>query len=62
MTETILCKNGYSIKKNNLTLINILKNELTVQPFQIIKFIKKKKYLLFIKKIMNIYIFQNFMV
>jgi superfamily II DNA or RNA helicase len=43
MTETILCKNGYSIKKNNLTLINILKNELTVQPFQIIKFIKKKK-------------------
>ena len=45
MSNTILSKKGYLIPKNNenIKLINSLKKELTVEPFQILKFIKKKK-------------------
>lgn len=43
MTNTILCKEGYLIPKNteNSLLINNIKKELTVKPFQIGNFIKK---------------------
>ena len=45
MSNTILSKKGYLIHKNNenIKIINTLKKNLTVEPFQILKFIKKKK-------------------
>ena len=45
MSNTILSKKGYLIPKNNenIKIINTLKKNLTVEPFQILKFIKKKK-------------------
>lgn len=63
MSNTILSKKGYLIPKNNenIKIINTLKKNLTVEPFQILKFIKKKKNLKFFMKMMIIYIFLNFM-
>ena len=63
MSNTILSKKGYLIPKNNenIKLINSLKKQLTVEPFQILKFIKKKKNLKSFKKMIIFYIFQNIM-
>mgnify|MGYP003704357577 CR=1 FL=1 len=45
MTQTILCKEGYLIPKTSKfeSMINIIKKELTVEPYQLCSFVKNEE-------------------